>query len=152
MSWQNALRIGRRIADCLAEAHDRSIIHRDVKPSNVLITRTGEVKLADFGMARILGSEELNPDLNDTPITVTGVAIGTPFYMSPEQATGDQILGAASDTYALACVPYEMLVGEPPYSGNTAQAVLGKIIAGGPVSTTSHRLSIPANVDAALHA
>ena len=76
--------------------------------------------------------------------------MGTPYYMSPEQATGDQAVGASTDTYALGSVLYEMLVGEPPYPGTTAQAVLGKIIAGKPVSATEHRPSIPANVDAAI--
>ena len=70
--------------------------------------------------------------------------------MSPEQATGDQVIGPASDTYAVACVLYEMLTGEPPYLGNTAQAVLGKIIQGIPVSTTSVRKAVPPNVDAAI--
>ncbi len=70
--------------------------------------------------------------------------------MSPEQATGDQVIGPASDTFALACVLYEMLVGEPPYPGTTAQAVLGKIIQGVPVSATAVRKSIPVNVDAAI--
>jgi len=76
--------------------------------------------------------------------------VGTPYYMSPEQATGDQAVGPASDTFALACVLYEMLVGEPPYPRATAQAVLGKIIQGRPVSATAVRKSIPPNVDAAI--
>ena len=76
--------------------------------------------------------------------------MGTPYYMSPEQATGDQAVGASTDTYALGSVLYEMLVGEPPYPGTTAQAVLGKIIAGKPVSAMEKRPSIPANVDAAI--
>ena len=83
-------------------------------------------------------------------LTETGLSLGTPFYMSPEQATGDQAVGPASDTFALACVLYEMLVGEPPYPGSTAQAVLGKIIQGLPVSATAIRPSVPANVDAAI--
>ena len=83
-------------------------------------------------------------------MTETGLSVGTPYYMSPEQATGDQVVGPASDIYALACVLFEMLVGEPPYVGATAQAVLGKIISGGPVSATEQRRSVPANVDAAL--
>ena len=83
-------------------------------------------------------------------LTETGLSLGTPYYMSPEQATGDQAVGASTDTYALGSVLYEMLVGEPPYPGTTAQAVLGRIIAGEPVSAVKHRASIPANVDAAV--
>ncbi|MDX1646428.1 MAG: hypothetical protein R3304_04735, partial [Longimicrobiales bacterium] len=101
-------------------------------------------RVAEFGSAlavRTAGGRRL---------TETGLTGGTPYYKSPEQATGDQVVGAASDTYALACVLYEMLVGEPPYLGNTAQAVLGKIIQGAPVSATAARKSIPRNVDAAI--
>ena len=95
---------------------------------------------ADFGIALALGVA------GGTRLTETGLSVGTPFYMSPEQATGDQAVGASTDTYALGSVLYEMLVGEPPYPGTTAQAVLGKIIAGKPVSATEQRPSIPANV------
>jgi eukaryotic-like serine/threonine-protein kinase len=104
----------------------------------------GRPLLADFGIALAVGSA------GGARLTETGLSVGTPYYMSPEQATGDQIVGPASDIYALACVLYEMLVGEPPYGGATAQAVLGKIIAGGPVSATEQRRSIPAHVDAAI--
>ena len=83
-------------------------------------------------------------------LTETGLSLGTPYYMSPEQATGDQHIGPPSDTYALAAVLYEMLTGDPPYVGSTAQAVLGKIIQGAPVSATQIRKSVPANVDAAI--
>ena len=100
--------------------------------------------VADFGIALALGVA------GGTRLTETGLSVGTPFYMSPEQATGDQAVGASTDTYALGAVLYEMLVGEPPYPGATAQAVLGKIIAGKPVSATEQRPSIPANVDAAV--
>ena len=83
-------------------------------------------------------------------LTETGLSVGTPHYMSPEQATGDLSVGAATDVYALACVLYEMLVGEPPYTGSTAQAILGKIIQVEPVSAAAARRSVPANVDAAI--
>ncbi len=85
-------------------------------------------------------------------MTETGLSVGTPYYMSPEQATGDQYVGPASDIYALGAVLYEMLIGEPPYTGSTAQAVLGKIIQGAPQSATSIRKAIPSNIDAALRA
>ena len=138
-----ALGIATAIANALQTAHDAGIVHRDIKPANILLSR-GEPLVADFGIALAVGAAGGNR------LTETGLSVGTPFYMSPEQATGDQVVGPASDTYALACVLYEMLVGEPPYIGNTAQAVLGKIIQGLPVSATSVRKSIPANVDAAL--
>ncbi len=138
-----ALGIATAVANALHTAHEQGIVHRDIKPANILLSR-GEPLVADFGIALAVGAAGGNR------LTETGLSIGTPFYMSPEQATGDQMVGPASDTYALACVLYEMLVGEPPYIGNTAQAVLGKIIQGLPVSATSVRKSIPANVDAAL--
>ena len=100
--------------------------------------------VADFGIALAVGAAGSNR------LTETGLSLGTPYYMSPEQATGDQVVGASTDTYALGSVLYEMLVGEPPYPGTTAQAVLGRIIAGKPVSATEQRASIPANVDAAV--
>ena len=138
-----ALGIATAVANALHTAHEQGIVHRDIKPANILLSR-GEPLVADFGIALAVGAAGGNR------LTETGLSVGTPFYMSPEQATGDQVVGPASDTYALACVLYEMLVGEPPYIGNTAQAVLGKIIQGLPVSATSVRKSIPENVDAAL--
>jgi serine/threonine-protein kinase len=138
-----ALGIAIAVAGALQTAHDEGIVHRDVKPANILLSR-GEPLVADFGIALAVGAAGGNR------LTETGLSVGTPYYMSPEQATGDQIVGPASDTYALGCVLYELLVGEPPYLGNTAQAVLGKIIQGAPVSATSVRKSIPPNVDAAI--
>ena len=138
-----SLGIATAVANALQTAHEAGVIHRDIKPANILLSR-GEPLVADFGIALAVGVA------GGSRLTETGLSVGTPFYMSPEQATGDQILGPATDTYALACVLYEMLVGEPPYLGNTAQAVLGKIIQGLPVSATSVRASIPPNVDAAI--
>jgi len=138
-----AVALASKVAGALYHAHEHGVIHRDIKPGNILI-QGGEPVVADFGIALAVGAA------GGTRLTETGLSVGTPFYMSPEQATGDQAVGPASDTYALACVLYEMLVGEAPYIGNTAQAVLGKIIAGKRVSATEHRASIPANVDAAL--
>ena len=139
----DAVRIATAVAQALQTAHEQGIVHRDIKPANILLSR-GEPLVADFGIAIAVGAA------GGSRLTETGLSVGTPFYMSPEQATGDQSVGPASDTYALACVLYEMLVGEPPYIGNTAQAVLGKIIQGDPVSATTVRRSIPANVDAAI--
>ncbi|MEJ2206625.1 MAG: protein kinase, partial [Gemmatimonadota bacterium] len=137
-----ALGIATSVANALHVAHEAGVVHRDIKPGNILLSR-GEPLVADFGIALAVGA-------GGARLTETGLSVGTPFYMSPEQATGDQNIGPAADIYALACVLYEMLVGEPPYLGNTAQAVLGKIIQGLPVSATSARRSVPANVDAAI--
>ena len=138
-----AVRIGRDVADALDYAHRQGVIHRDIKPANILMNE-GRPLIADFGIALAVGSA------GGARLTETGLSVGTPYYMSPEQATGDQSIRPASDTYALACVVFEMLIGEPPYPGATAQAVLGKIIAGGPVSATEQRATVPANVDAAI--
>jgi len=139
-----AVKIAMDLAEALQAAHEQGVIHRDIKPGNVLISR-GKPLISDFGIALALSAAGAGERL-----TETGLSLGTPYYMSPEQATGDQHVGPPSDTYALGAVLYEMLVGEPPYPGTTAQAVLGKIIAGKPVSATEHRASIPANVDAAV--
>jgi serine/threonine protein kinase/Tol biopolymer transport system component len=138
-----ALGIATAVANALHTAHEAGVVHRDIKPGNILLSR-GEPLVADFGIALAVGAAGGNR------LTETGLSVGTPYYMSPEQATGDQMIGPASDTYALACVLYEMLIGEPPYLGNTAQAVLGKIIQGVPISPTAIRKSVPANVDAAI--
>jgi len=138
-----ALGIATAVANALHTAHEQGVVHRDIKPGNILMSR-GEPLVADFGIAIAVSAG------GSGRLTETGLSLGTPYYMSPEQATGDQSIGPASDTFALACVLYEMLVGDPPYPGSTAQAVLGKIIQGVPVSATAVRSSVPANVDAAI--
>ena len=138
-----AVGIASKVAGALQRAHEQGVIHRDIKPTNILI-QDGEPVVSDFGIALALGAG------GGDRLTETGLSLGTPYYMSPEQATGDQPVGSSTDTYALGSVLYEMLVGEPPYPGTTTQAVLGKIIAGKPVSAREHRSSVPANVDAAI--
>ncbi len=140
---EEAVKIAQSVLSALQHAHDRGVIHRDIKPSNILM-QDGQPVVSDFGIALAVGSA------GGTRLTETGLSLGTPYYMSPEQATGDQVVGPSTDIFALSCVLYEMLVGEPPYPGKTAQAVLGKIIQGAPVSATAIRKSIPANVDAAI--
>jgi eukaryotic-like serine/threonine-protein kinase len=139
---EEAVAIASAVAQALQHAHDRGVIHRDIKPANIL-TQDGQPVVSDFGIALALGA-------GGARLTETGLSLGTPYYMSPEQATGDQHVGPASDIYALAAVLYEMLTGDPPYVGSTAQAVLGKIIQGVPVSATAARSSVPAHVDAAI--
>ena len=138
-----AVLIASDMAEALDYAHRHGIIHRDIKPANVLMIE-GRPIIADFGIALAVGSA------GGARLTETGLSVGTPFYMSPEQATGDQAIGHQTDIYALGCVLYEMLVGEPPYVGATAQAVLGKIIQGANVSATAHRGTIPPHVDAVI--
>ncbi len=138
-----AVKIATDLAEALDYAHRHKIIHRDIKPANILI-HEGRPLIADFGIALAVGVA------GGGRLTETGLSVGTPHYMSPEQATGDQNVGPQTDTYALGCVLYEMLVGEPPYTGPNAQAVLGKIIQGGPVSAARERPTVPANVDAAI--
>ena len=138
-----AVRIATAVAHALDYAHRQGVIHRDIKPANVLI-HDGQPVISDFGIALAVGTA------GQGRLTETGLSVGTPHYMSPEQATGDLSVGAATDVYAVGCVLYEMLVGEPPYTGSTAQAILGKIIAGELASATRQRSSVPANVDSAV--
>jgi serine/threonine-protein kinase len=116
-----AVGIATKVAAALQAAHERGVIHRDIKPANILLSK-GEPLISDFGIALAVSAGGAGR------LTETGLSLGTPHYMSPEQATGDQSVGAATDLYALGCVLYEMLVGEPPYTGSTPQAILGKII------------------------
>jgi serine/threonine protein kinase/tetratricopeptide (TPR) repeat protein len=119
LSLDEALQIGRDVLAALAYAHSRGVIHRDIKPENILL-EAGEAVVADFGIARAIsaaGSEHL---------TQTGMAVGTPAYMSPEQAAAGTALDGRSDLYSVGCVLYEILAGEPPYTGPTPQAVMAK--------------------------
>jgi serine/threonine-protein kinase len=138
-----AVRIATNVAEALDYAHRRGVVHRDIKPGNILLQDDKPV-VSDFGIALALGATGTGR------LTETGLSLGTPHYMSPEQATGDVNVGPATDIYALGCVLYEMLVGEPPYTGKTPQAILGKIIQGEPASATAVRRAVPANVDAAI--
>src|SRR5205807_7824109 len=116
---EEAVRIAREVATALSHAHGHDVVHRDIKPENILLAG-GEAVVADFGIARAIvaaGAEQL---------TDTGLAVGTPGYMSPEQATGAMQLDGRSDVYSLGCVLYEMLAGHPPFLGTTAQEILAR--------------------------
>ncbi len=111
-----ALRITRGVAGALAYAHDQGVVHRDIKPDNIMLAGN-DVLVADFGVARAVSEVQ-------SRLTATGMIVGTPTYMSPEQAAGDMHIDGRSDVFALACVTYEMLVGEPPFKGPTPQMTL----------------------------
>jgi len=138
-----ALRLAREIADAMAHAHARDVIHRDIKPENILL-QDGHALVADFGIARAAARSGGNR------LTGTGMSLGTPEYMSPEQVTGARQLGPACDVYALGVVLYEMLAGEPPFTGPTAQAIIAKTMNELPVPVRARRSSVPPRVEAAL--
>ena len=137
-----AVAIAREIADALAGAGRHGIVHRDVKPENILLGG-GHALLADFGVAKLLADD-------DGTLTSTGLALGTPAYMSPEQAAGDPAVDARTDVYALGCVLYEMLVGEPPYTGPTAQVIAARRLTDPVPSARRLRDSVPPPVEMAL--
>jgi len=142
LTLSEAIRITREVADALEYAHGQGLIHRDIKPENILLS-AGHALVADFGVARALGT-----GTGDAPaLTGTGLAIGTPAYMSPEQATGEHSLDARSDLYSLSCVLYEMLAGEPPYSGPTAHVILARMLTEAPRPLGSLRRSLPPAVE-----
>jgi serine/threonine-protein kinase len=138
-----AVRIAAEIASALDYAHRHGVIHRDIKPENILL-HDGSALVADFGIA-------LAASKAGTRMTETGMSLGTPQYMSPEQAMGERELDARSDIYALGCVTYEMLTGEPPFSGPTAQAIVAKVMTAEPVEVTALRKTIPPHVADAVH-
>ena len=139
----DVLQIGRNILAALSHAHRHGIVHRDIKPENVLL-ETGEAVLADFGIARAIdaaGAERL---------TQTGMAVGTPVYMSPEQATGSRELDARSDLYSVGCVLYEMLAGHPPFMGTSQQEILRRHVMDPVPPLRSARSEVPESLDRAI--
>jgi serine/threonine protein kinase/tetratricopeptide (TPR) repeat protein len=140
----DALRIARELADGLHYAHQHGVIHRDIKPENVLLSGSHAL-IADFGIARALAADEGRDDR----LTDTGLALGTPHYMSPEQGAGERGLDARSDVYSLGCVLYEMLAGEPPFTGPNQQAILAKRLTG-PAPHVGTVREIPPAVDRAV--
>jgi eukaryotic-like serine/threonine-protein kinase len=139
-----AVRIACEVARALDYAHGHDIVHRDIKPENVLL-REGQAVVADFGICRAIAHAS-----DADPITLAGMAVGTPQYMSPEQAAGEREIDGRSDIYSLACVLYEMLVGEPPFTGRTAQAVIAKRFAGSVPSIRVVRPTVPIEVERAV--
>jgi len=140
---EEAVRIAREVADALDYAHRHGVIHRDIKPENILL-HDGRPVVADFGIALAVSAAA------GGRMTETGLSLGTPHYMSPEQATADKNITARSDIYSLACVLYEMLTGQPPHLGGSAQQIIMKVIAEPVPSVTQYRRSVPPNVAAAV--
>ena len=132
----DAVRLASEVASALDYAHRRGVIHRDIKPENILL-HDGQALVADFGIALAMSSA------GGTRMTETGMSLGTPTYMSPEQAMGEREITAKSDVYALGCVLYEMLVGEPPFTGPTAQAIVAKVMTDEPRPPIQLRKTVP---------
>jgi len=143
LSIEDAIQITAEIADALDYAHRHGVIHRDIKPENILL-HDGRPMVMDFGIALAVSAAA------GGRMTETGLSLGTPHYMSPEQATADRDITARSDVYSLASVLYEMLAGEPPHMGNSAQQIIMKIIAEPAAPVTKLRKNVPPNVTAAL--
>jgi len=140
----DAIRIATEVAGALDYAHRHRVIHRDIKPENILL-HDGQALVADFGIALAVSSVG-----GGTRMTETGMSLGTPHYMSPEQAMGEREITARSDVYALGCVLYEMLTGEPPFMGPTAQAIIARVVTEEPRALTLQRKTIPPHVEAAV--
>ena len=139
----DALRIAREVADALSYAHGHGVIHRDIKPENILL-ESGHALVADFGIARAVSTAGADR------LTNTGLALGTPAYMSPEQAAGDRNVDGRTDLYSLGCVLYEMLAGQPPFSGPTVQSIAHQHLTATAPPITQLRPAVPGIVAAAL--
>ena len=132
----DAVRLATEVAGALDYAHRHGVIHRDIKPENILL-HDGSALVADFGIALAVSSAG-----GGSRMTETGMSLGTPHYMSPEQAMGEREITARSDVYALGAMTYEMLVGEPPFTGPTAQAIVAKVMTEEPRRLTAQRRSV----------
>ena len=139
----DSLKIASEVADALSFAHQHHVIHRDIKPENILLEAKHAV-VADFGVARALEQS------GETKLTGTGIALGTPFYLSPEQASSERDLDGRSDVYALGCVLYEMLAGQPPFTGPTAESLVQQHLTATPHSVTEVRPSVPSDLAATV--
>jgi serine/threonine-protein kinase len=139
---EDAVRIAREVAEALAYAHARNIVHRDIKPANIMMS-AGHALVADFGIARATGG-------GGAAITKTGMAVGTPQYMSPEQSNGSPNVDARADIFALGCVFYEMVAGEPPFTGPTPQAIVIRSMTEAPRPLTTTRDGLSAALDAVV--
>jgi serine/threonine-protein kinase len=140
----DAIRVTKDVATALDYAHARNVLHRDIKPENIMFD-DGQAKVCDFGVARAIvkaGGERLSS---------SGLVLGTPAYMSPEQASGEGHLDGRADVYSLACVVHEMLIGEPPFTGRTAQAIMARHVRQPPPSLRVVRSEISEQMERAIH-
>ncbi|HKR57205.1 MAG TPA: protein kinase, partial [Gemmatimonadales bacterium] len=142
LSVPEAVRIASEVADALDYAHRHSVVHRDIKPENILL-RDNHALVMDFGIALAVAQA-------GDRLTQTGTSLGTPQYMAPEQASGDRHIDGRADVYALGVVTYEMLVGEPPFTGPTAQAIMAKVMTEEPRLITVTRRSVPEHIESAV--
>lgn len=143
LSCEEAVRFAVAVASALQHAHEHGVVHRDLKPENILI-HSGQPVIADFGIALAVSKA------GGARVTQTGLSLGTPQYMSPEQATGEREIDSRSDIYSMGAVTYEMLAGEPPHSGSSAQAIIAKLMTSEPQPLHTLRSSIPNNVVCAV--
>jgi serine/threonine-protein kinase len=141
---EDALRITSEAGRALDYAHREGVIHRDIKPENILLTLDGDTLVADFGIARALGATD------EHRLTQAGLALGTPAYMAPEQATGERTVDASTDQYSLAIVCYEMLTGRPPFQGSSVAAVIAQRFTAPAPSVRVERRDVPESADRAL--
>ena len=140
---EDAIGIAVAVASALEYAHQQGVIHRDLKPENILL-QAGQAVVADFGIALAVSNA------GGARVTQTGISLGTPQYMSPEQATGDRVIDRRSDIYSLAALTYEMLTGEPPHTGSTMQAIIARVLTDRPRSVRATRPNLPEYVEVAI--
>ena len=149
LAVEEAVRIAAEVGDALEYAHETGVIHRDIKPGNILLSR-GHAMVSDFGIAKLFA--ESGTTAGGSSITGTGITVGTAEYMSPEQASGEKRIDARSDVYGLAAVLYEMLAGEPPFTGPSAQAIVARVLSEFPRPIHTIRPNLPAHIERTLAA
>src|SRR3989441_8960865 len=140
---EQAVQIAREVADALSHAHSHDVVHRDIKPENILL-EAGHAVLSDFGIARAIRAAA------GGSLTATGIAIGTPGYMSPEQGGASARVDERSDIYSLGCVLYEMLAGEPPFTGPSAESIVRQHLAAAPPRVSAMRAAVPPAIEEAI--